>query len=727
MEKEIITVCPDCFAEVDSDAVSADKCWAICRNCDGLFPISESLTIPPIPPRPEKRGAAHLMIERSGDSLTLEEPPVRGKFGWLFVLCALAFGGMMCGMFLAAFWVAENGRQGIVFLCLGAFWIIPLSGSVFYVLRLFFYHRVFHFDRESMQRESRLFFLRFRKTIPRSRVWGIRSDWGPTQVGNVYELQLAYDKTTCDIQCRSKEEQLWATAEVNDYFDATASERLCCPVCNRGVPDEPGQDLEPTERKCIWCRAVIDREEAARIGRAEIDDPYRSAYDLLRPLDSPTRIEQAESELTIRFGRRGVQGFWEKIGIACLVLLGLTIFPEIAFLFYPSWEVRYVAFLSLFLSGLFFGFLGWVAVDTFWGTGSLRITRDEFFATRKSLFQRKTVLQAKRAQGATLRELLAFRQDGQSFRCTSWGKYLLAIYNGEESKIQINRRSGEEIRWLRGVTNRFLYRTGGEPMLLRPKCGCCKAVLSLKDWTGDDGETLHCPGCGKEAPFRDCIGPRLEDWQPDPLRRPVEAKARLQRSETELKIDCPSSSESQYGPNSGHYFRLLFYGLFLMLGIVWFYFGGWGGIRACQLFFQVFDPLQAVLLSILLVVCTSGGILAYGLMFWSFANLHFTNWTLAIDQSKIRLTTRAFFLTRNLELERTPEICAECPQESLLERQGLHWRKWLRLRYWLDSEPAWSRDHIRLSTNPPIPFPYRGEEEKEWLLASINDFLQPER
>ncbi len=414
MSEEWGGVCPVCFAEIPVDAVSADGNWGVCRNCDGVFPLFESAAIPKSQPRPER--VTRMEIVRNGDDLVVQIPPVRGKLGGLFLFCSCFMSAFVAVIFL----IPEMPLTAR--LILGSILAFFDLLMLYCTLRYWAHHRRIVFGAEQVQIEGRLFFLRSQKTIPRSRLWGLRSDWGPTQIGNVYNLQLAYDKTSLEFPSRSQEEQLWATSEINGYLDATAGERLCCPACNRGVPDEASDRLNLNARRCPWCGATFEREDAARIGIEEIDSPWRSAYDLLRPLDSPTRVEQTDDELVAVFGPRGVQNIWEKLGILIVLLLGLSIVPEVFFLFHPVDEVKTTAGGLLACSVLLFGLFGWVVLTLFWETARLRITRDEIFITRRHPLLKPREYHVERATDALAEPTGAMEQMAHSIRCTTAGK-----------------------------------------------------------------------------------------------------------------------------------------------------------------------------------------------------------------------------------------------------------------------------------------------------------------
>ncbi len=220
------------------------------------------------------------------------------------------------------------------------------------------------------------------------------------------------------------------------------------------------------------------------------------------------------------------------------------------------------------------------------------------------------------------------------------------------------------------------------------------------------------------SPLADCLDLPPESRRPDPLQRPRNARATVERGEAELILHYPARSGTQYGARGALTARLFFWAMFLGFGI----FGVCLGYKAwleAQVFFQVFGPVKAVLWTIALVGCTSGGAIAYIAMYWGVANLAFTSWTLRIDHRNVCLTTRGFFTTRRRERELTDEVHAETVREHF----GFHWRKWLRPSYWFDTEPAWGGHHFVLTTRPQTPFPYHNVEERDWLLRVIDDFL----
>ena len=236
-------------------------------------------------------------------------------------------------------------------------------------------------------------------------------------------------------------------------------------------------------------------------------------------------------------------------------------------------------------------------------------------------------------------------------------------------------------------------------------------------------EKLHCPRCERDSLIADCLNVPAETLCPNPHKRPRLARAIVrQNSESELVIDYPPRKGTT-NPRSLFWTRLFFYGILLLLAALGIYMGVACAVKICPIFFQAFDPLRAVLFSILTIGCMSGCAFAYFLMFWVTGNKVLSNWTLCIDRNKVTLTTRAFFSTKQTEAERTEEIHAE----SVKENYGFNWQKWLQIRYWLDAEPAWSGRHIQLTTDPVIPFPFHNAEEQEWLLRLINDFLQQSR
>ena len=720
-----IHVCPDCLQEIESRDVAADGTRAVCRRCDGIVHLSDELAVTDIPDRPEKPSKARLKIERTDDTLFIDEPPVRGLVSYLFVFCCLFFAGMMifC-IYCAIYEVTPQPNGHLIFWGMAAFWLIPLSFSVYYILVAFFYHRQYRFDPEKLQMDGRLFFLRSHRTTPRSHIWGIRSDWAQMQTGKIILLGLVYEKTVYSIRCRSFEEQLWASAEISDYLDSTVIDRLCCPACNRGVIDDKLKGKDENLRKCTWCGCVVDQQEAARLGEDEIDDPYRSEYDLLRPLDSPIKLEQDDSELVIHFGQRGTQSTEDKIGVAFVVTIGLAMIPEIVFLFYPSWEVRMLSGMLLVLNSFFFGLFGWLATTTYWTYGTLRIRREKFCIECGIPFYRTKKIELGRSSDAVAKLIYGLAKNANTVQCTAFGKYRFIIYNGDEKRILINMRSSEEIRWLCMVVNRFLYRTKPEPGIIKPTCRYCKAHITLKNFNGDENEKLICTNCGTKIAFSEILPPEVEQWKPDPLKRPPEAHAIVNRTELELLIDYPSQAERQGGKRDEFQMRVVFYCFFILIAVWFAYYLGNGVFAQCQLFFQVFDPVKATLMSVFV-----GGVLLaapcmYFLMFWGIGNSMFTSWKLRIDRQKVALTTKAFFTTRTVERDLTPEFKAESVVVDVLERQGFKWRKWFSISYWFDAEPAWSRDHILLKTDPPLPFPYREKTEKEWLLAVINDFLK---
>ena len=711
-----VGVCPECFAEVTGESVFADGKLAVCRRCDGAFVIDAVPTIPQIAKRPEKR--CGVQIERADDRLTVSIPPPRNLFGWIFV------GGFVFATFMMLMCILNTDgsfKDVSAQIGMGSFFGLFDLLCLFFVLLFFFYHRTFVFDAEQLHIEKRLFFLRFRQTIPRSSIWGVRSDWTPTQAGNIFSFYLTYGKKAMEITCRSQEETRWVTSEINGFLNSTAVERLCCPVCNRGVIDQSHNKLDLAERKCVWCAAKFNRSEAAQIGADELDNPWRSEYDLLRPLDTSTRVVQDENELTISFGKRGVQGNWEKFGIVCVLLFGVSIIPEIVFLFYPNISVKIVAGYALVLSVMLFGLFGWVAVVTFWVTGQLRITRGEIFAESKWPLCKKREFQVVRSPNVWAEPTPISEQVG--FSCTNFGKFQIALFNGDDKGVQIKRRSYEEILWLQGIINRFLARTNDEKPLRRAKCPACRCELSLQNFRPGDVEKLHCPRCERDSLIADCLNVPAETLVSNLLKRPRLARAIVrQNSESELVIDYPSR-KGMPNPRSLFWIRLFFYSIFLVLAVVGIYMSVKCAVNVCPFFFQAFAPLRAVLLSILTICSMSGGAFAYFLMFWGVGNAVLSSWTLHIDRNKITLTTRAFFTTKQTEAERTDDIRAE----SVKENFGFNWQKWLQIRYWLDAEPAWSGNHFQLTTDPAIPFPFHNAEEQEWLLRLINDFLQQSR
>ena len=719
-------VCPDCFQEIESRDVAADGTRAVCRRCDGIVQLSDELAVPDIPDRPEKPSKARLKIERTDDTLFIDEPPVRGFVGYFFAFCCLFF----IGIIISCIWSAideapsqPNGNRQAM-LGMAVFLLIPLSFPVYYFLIAFFYHRQYRFDPEKLQMDGRLFFLRFHRTTPRSHIWGIRSNLTPTKSEKIISLALAYDKALYSIHCRSFDEQLWASAEISNYLDSTAIDRLCCPVCNRGVVDDKLKGKDENLRKCTWCGCVVDRQEAARLGEDEIDDPYRSEYDLLRPLDSPIKLEQNDSELVIHFGQRGTQSTGDKIGVAFVVAIGLAMIPEIVLLFYPDWGAKIIFGSLLTLNVFFFWLFGFAVSESHWTYGTLRITREKFCIECRIPFYHKEKVELDRSPDANAKISYGHAKEANTVQCTGFSKYRFIIYNGDEKRMLIGMRSSEEIRWLCMVVNRFLYRTKPEPGIIKPTCRYCKARITLKNFSGDENEKLICTNCGTKIAFSEILPPEVEQWKHDPLKRPPEAHAIVNRTELELLINYPSQAERKGGKRDEFEARVILYCIFILIAVFFVYFVGRGVFVQCRLFFQVFDPVKATLMSVFV-----GGVLLaapcmYFLMFWGIGTPILTSWKLRIDRKKVTLTTKAFFTTRTVERDLTSDFKAESVVGGVFERQGFNWRKWFSISYWFDAEPAWSRDHILLKTDPPLPFPFHGKTEKEWLLAVIDDFLK---
>lgn len=709
---EIVNICPECFTELTSEDVSHDGNWGLCRKCDGFFRIEESLSIPQIPPRPEKPSRVHLKITRSDDTLTLEEPPIRGKWGWLFMLCLLFFGGMMVGCFFCALFAGGGGEppNPIAFFCMGLFWVIPFSFGMYYVLMFWFYHRTYFIDRNEFRIEGRLFSLRFHEKVGRSHLWGLRSDWAPNQIGTMFSLRWLYDKKILEMLCRSSEEQQWASAEINDFLDATAPERLCCPSCNRGTPDTPDAQGELT---CIWCGAKCFREEAATLGEMELTNPYRSDYDLVRPLETPIRIEQSDTELHVKTFRKGIQTFWEKFSVsffmALMVAVPLTLLPGV---FFGNAEV--LMFGGIIVTVLLgFSFLLWLLLDRFWEEFSMEIDSEEIRLSSRCPLRKPKTLLIPRDDAAHCVEAHAHERCSNDFRFQQTGKYAFALINGENRVIYLL-WSREETQWLLAVVNRFLHRTSPKATLVQVHCPHCRTFVSLEHWHTEE-KTLPCSNCGAEVRIEDFVA----DFRPDPLKRPDSAWAKVEKIGPELVIEYPSRFEHEFSKWEKIFFRCLFLAFFLFI-VGFNVFMIQGCVNAVQFFFQVFDPLQAILYSLFIILFFAGTFnIGLPLLVWAMANGLMTSRTITFHRDRIVSERRCLF--RRIRSECVLEPGFE-PKERK-RTHGFNFRLWYKPSYWLDGDPAWDRDHLVLSENPQILLPCRSDEEKEWLKAVINDFV----
>ena len=704
----IATICPDCLAEIPEESVSADFRWGVCRRCQGLFPLTEELAIPVIPPKPGKPGKVHLKIERCGDSLVVEVPPVKGKLGWLMLVCLVLFTFMMIASPLVFIIGSDEfeGRALPAALFFGSFWLCWVFLGLYYTLYLFFFHRTFRFDPERLEIESRLFFLRFRKTIPRSCVWGIRSDYAPVQyVGNVYTLRLAYKKTAIEIQCRSLEEQNWATSEMNDYLDAASPQRLRCPECHRSVWDE-----ERPEIRCTWCQAVFAREKGT-----EIDTFYQSEYDLLPPIESRVRIEQTESELTLIAARNGVQTFWHRFGIGLTLLSGAGMLVCLALMFFTMAEGLWICGHLALLFGLSFFLSGWLTLESICHDFLLRITPDHVHAEGRVPPWSRQVMSQPRSPEATARETRPHDNRATDFRTQSMGKYRFTLFNGEH-RIHFMSPFAEEVRWMVNLVNRFLHRTSNRRLVVRPGCPVCRVVPPLEQWKPADGMDFQCKNCGKEFSLSGII----KQWEPDPLTPPLTTKIQVEKSDYEFIIRQPAQVDYGASPRVRFLTRLFFNGFFLLLAAFGI-FMAYKALLNVPIFFQAFGFFHALLLVTFLVGASCGGAFAYFVLFWMSANMYFYSWTLRIEPRQIVLERCSYFHRWSARYEKPAELqIVFVPRKDF----NFHWRRWFSIHYWLDSDPVWNHSHLLLTTDPPIRFPVVEKEEKEWLIATLEEGLK---
>lgn len=700
-------ICPDCLSEIPSESVDSGGKWGICERCDGLFPVIDSLSVPMIPLRPQKPGDVRILIERPDeDTLRLIEPPVRGKNGWLFLSSLILFSVLDIVSILGAIFTGE-----LIF--------IFLAGSLFFILLLFadstwgfcIRKRTFLFDREKLSISTG-------KTIPRSHIRGVRSHWAPTQVWPLYNIRILYDKKHLEIVSRSVAEQEWVCAELNDFLESTSPSRLCCPECNRGVPDDFPSDSggSTLPMKCLWCGKTVDRTEADRIGQEELADPYRGDSDYLRPLESRFKLRQDDNELEIHQPPRGFHGFWERFGVFALSIFALCLLIVFTvFLFSP---VGFFRLLALHL-GFFVIVAALSLYEIFRGVReefTLRIDRNRIYGEFFDLFMRKRTFEENREENAIALETGMRSRTKNDFSLKGTGMYAFALVNGEK-RAKINCSSREETDWLIGTCNRFINRTKKVSFVRKLSCPFCDADISFKGDTDARNTERLCTNCERCFSFL----PPVSDWSDDRLKRPITAKSRIERAENELSLIREPRIDEEFGLRGRLIARFVFAVLFLGIFTFLMFLIIPGTINMVKLFFQVFEPLKALLMCVFCgsVFC----LMVLGLYIYVkiIADILFSGWKITISHSLITVTHTTFFGCKTKEYPRPTDLKAKKQEPDIM---GFNPRKWLSFRYWTDSDHAWSRNHIRLETNPPIPFPSNDPEEETWLLAVIEDYLR---
>ncbi|MCL2119616.1 MAG: hypothetical protein FWH27_14465 [Planctomycetaceae bacterium] len=197
--------------------------------------------------------------------------------------------------------------------------------------------------------------------------------------------------------------------------------------------------------------------------------------------------------------------------------------------------------------------------------------------------------------------------------------------------------------------------------------------------------------------------------------RPVDAFATIERTPDTLTITVPSEMSSK-SPGLRWFFVAiqLFYCLFVC-GFV-----GWGlscAMYGCRIFWNTFTFWPALGSTVL----TFGVILALlcQLLLPLYAMCsQFAHWRLVLGKTEIWFEHRALFQGQKIVIPRPEGLAVEVGHRKLLSRQQLS------LRYWLVYNPAMGMSHIRLNTEPLIVFPCVNQNERDWLLLVLNDFLQ---